>query len=187
MVQRIPTSGPPSHNLSFSTVLSGRMQNIYNKICGYHDLNIVTMYALENHNKRYPTFLNYSSLLKYKEANPKVWIQISQKAYLKLLWMSARCLLWLLLWRSHTLCKGSTSYKIKYLSISFSMVCQSSLLSTHDSCSSCWMQGVAKSAYFPHGIGLLLPWVDSPPPPPPPPRWVKGLKYCINYIWMKCL
>ncbi len=126
MVQRIPTSGPPSHNLSFSTVLSGRMQNIYNKICGYHDLNIVTMYALENHNKRYPTFLNYSSLLKYKEANPKVWIQISQKADLKLSWMSARCLLWL--WRSHTLCKGSTSYKIRYLSISFSMVCQSSLL-----------------------------------------------------------
>uniref|UniRef100_A0A672LZL6 Mitochondrial carnitine/acylcarnitine carrier protein-like n=1 Tax=Sinocyclocheilus grahami TaxID=75366 RepID=A0A672LZL6_SINGR len=26
----------------------------------------------------------------------------------------------------------------------------------------------------------LLPWVDFP-------QWVKGLKYCINYIWLKCL
>ncbi len=41
--------------------------------------------------------------------------------YLNLLWMSALCLLSLI---TCTLCKGSTSYKIRYLSNSFSMVCR---------------------------------------------------------------
>ncbi len=41
---------------------------------------------------------------------------------------------------------------------------------------------VAKSALIPQNWGTfkLLPWVDFP-------KWVKGLKYCINYIWLKCL
>ncbi len=62
------------------------------------------------------------------------------------------CLLSLSISRSHTLmCKGRTSYKIRYLSVS--------------------------SGSVEHQI--LNSWVDFP-------KWVKGLKYCTSYIWLKC-
>ncbi len=45
------------------------------------------------------------------------------------------------------------------------------------SCSSCWMQGCQFHVFFPQNWATfkLLPWVDFP-------KWVKGLKYCINYM-----
>ncbi len=62
------------------------------------------------------------------------------------------CLLSLSISRSHTLmCKGRTSYKIRYLSVS---------------------SGSAEHQ-------ILNSWVDFP-------KWVKGLKYCTSYIWLKC-
>ncbi len=89
-----------------------------------------------------------------------------------------------------TLCKGNTSYKIRYVSMSSGSVEQQIfhhgldshlfLLSTRDQ----WNLTpaarvgcrVVKSEFFFHGIGLLLilavGWFFPP--------WVKGLKLCIN-------
>ncbi len=97
---------------------------------------------------------------------------------------------------TRTLCKGSTSYKIRYLSMSSGSVEQQilkhGLLSHLSLFSTCDQSNltpaalvgcrVAKSMFFPKNLAYfkLLPWVDFP-------KWVKGLKYCINYIWLKCL
>ncbi len=79
-----------------------------------------------------------------------------------------------------------TSYKIRHLSICWaanpSAWSVSLTLSTHDqfnltqaACVGC---RVAKSTFFTMEFkknGLIYP------------PWVKGLIYCINYIWLKCL
>ncbi len=92
---------------------------------------------------------------------------------------------------THTLCKGSTSYMIRYMSMNSGSVEQQifqhglvshlSLLSTRDQSNLTARFGcrVVKSLFFsPQNWApfKLLPWVDFPTP------WVKGLKYCINYI-----
>ncbi len=97
---------------------------------------------------------------------------------------------------TRTLCKGSTSYKIRYLSMSLLSVEQQILqhglvshLSLFLTCDQSNLTPaalvgcmVAKSAFFTQNWATfkLLPWVDFH-------KWVKGLKYCINYIWLKCL
>ncbi len=94
---------------------------------------------------------------------------------------------------THTLCKGSTSYKIRYLSMNSGSVEQQILkhglfshLSWFSTCDQSHLSvgcRVAKSAYFPQNWATfkLLPWVDFP----------SGLKvWNIAYItfdWNACI
>ncbi len=51
-----------------------------------------------------------------------------------------------------------------------------------DSCITGWMLGYQVCIFF-HRIGRIPRiglWFEFP-------KWVKGLKYCMNYIWLKCL
>ncbi len=92
----------------------------------------------------------------------------------------------------HTLCEGSTSYNIRYLSMSswsvehqitkHGLVSHLSLFSTCDQPYLTLAALVGSPRFFPQNWATfkLLPWVVFP-------KWVKSLKYCINYIWLKCL
>jgi len=54
-------------------------------------------------------------------------------------------------------------------------------LLNHVGCSSSWMQGCQIRIFPWNWANFILLWqVDFLP-------WVEGLKYCINYIWLKCL